>query len=291
MTRVSENSATKTLKYNLSKSKERMENLQLKGSSLKQIVRPSDNPISNVEAMGLKSRMKDSDQYIRNSEYAELHLQSTEKAIEQIVDIMNKAKEIAIAQSSDFYDGNIRMNVANEIRQLRNQALAVANKRIGNKYLFGGYKTLSKPFDNQGAYQGDQGKMTVEISKDFFVPINLHGYEVFYADTGTSSKQPDPFERVGPQDGVPERFQDPEKEEMREADRGLASKEEAAKEYDYQKRSNVFSLLEGLTSSLENNDPTYTQSLLEEFDDAINRLVTMRTKVGSIMNSVSSSQV
>jgi flagellar hook-associated protein 3 FlgL len=291
MTRVSENSATKTLKYNLSKSKERMENLQLKGSSLKQIVRPSDNPISNVEAMGLKSRMKDHDQYIRNSEYAELHLQSTEKAIEQIVDIMNKAKEIAIAQSSDFYDGNIRMNVANEIRQLRNQALAVANKRIGNKYLFGGYKTLSKPFDNQGAYQGDQGKMTVEISKDFFVPINLHGYEVFYADTGTSSKQPDPFERVGPQDGVPERFQDPEKEEMREADRGLASKEEAAKEYDYQKRSNVFSLLEGLTSSLENNDPTYTQSLLEEFDDAINRLVTMRTKVGSIMNSVSSSQV
>lgn len=291
MTRVSENSATKTLKYNLTKTKERMENLQLKGSSLKQIVRPSDNPISNVEAMGLKSRMKDHDQYIRNSEYAELHLQSTEKAIEQIVDIMNKAKEIAIAQSSDFYDGNIRMNVANEIRQLRNQALAVANKRIGNKYLFGGYKTLSKPFDNQGSYQGDQGKMTVEISKDFFVPINLHGFEVFYADTGTSSKQPDPFERVGPQDGVPERFQDPKKEEMREADRGLASKEEAAKEYDYQKRSNVFSLLEGLTSSLENNDPTYTQSLLEEFDDAINRLVTMRTKVGSIMNSVSSSQV
>lgn len=291
MTRVSENSATKTLKYNLTKTKERMENLQLKGSSLKQIVRPSDNPISNVEAMGLKSRMKDNDQYIRNSEYAALHLQSTEKAIEQIVDIMNKAKEIAIAQSSDFYDGNIRMNVANEIRQLRNQALAVANKRIGNKYLFGGFKTLSKPFDEQGVYQGDQGKITVEISKDFFVPINLNGYEVFYADTGTSSKQPDPFERVGPEDGVPERFQTPEKQEMREADRGLASMEEAAQEYDYQKRTNVFSLLEGLTSSLENNDPTYTQSLLEGFDDAVNRLVTMRTKVGSVMNSVESSKV
>ncbi len=62
-------------------------------------------------------------------------------------------------------------------------------------------------------------------------------------------------------------------------------------EQDYKSRTNVFSLLDGLTSSLENNDPTYTQSLLEKFDDAINRLVTMRTKVGSVMNSVSSSKM
>lgn len=271
-----------------------MENLQLKGSTLKAMVRPSDNPISNVEAMGLQSRMKDNDQFLRNSEYAELHLSSTEKAIEEIVDIMNKAKEIAIAQSSDFYDANIRKNVANEIRQLRNQALAIANKRVGNKYLFGGYKTLSKPFDNQGVYQGDLGKITVEIAKDFFVPINLNGYEVFYADTGTSSKQPNPFERVSPQEGIPERFQDPEmleQKQAQEADRGLASEEEAAQEFDYQKRDNVFSILEGLTSSLENNDAAYTQSLLESFDDAVNRLVTMRTKVGSIMNSVASSKI
>lgn len=95
---------------------------------------------------------------------------------------MNKAKEIAIAQSSDFYDANIRENVSNEIKQLRNQALAIANKRVGNKYLFGGFKTLSKPFTDAGEYKGDLGKVTVEVSKDFFVPINLNGYEVFYSN-------------------------------------------------------------------------------------------------------------
>lgn len=293
MSRVSENSATHSIQYALSKTKRKMENLQLKGSTLRSITRPSDNPISNVEAMSLESRIKDNEQYIRNADYAELHLNSTEKAIEQVVEIMNKAKEIAIAQSSDFYDANIRENVSNEIKQLRNQALAIANKRVGNKYLFGGFKTLSKPFTDAGEYKGDLGKITVEVSKDFFVPINLNGYEVFYSNDDSSSSQPNPFDKVSPRDGVPEEYKtEEEKEALKGQDRGLASKQPPVPdEKDYKTSVNVFSLLDGLTSSLENNDPVYTQSLLEKFDKAINRLVTMRTKVGSVMNSVSSSKV
>lgn len=293
MSRVSENSSTHSIKYALGKTKRKMENLQLKGSTLRSITRPSDNPINNVEAMSLRSRIKDNEQYIRNADYAELHLNSTEKAIEQVVDIMNKAKEIAIAQSSDFYDANIRENVSNEVKQLKNQALSIANKRVGNRYLFGGFKTLSKPFDENGKYQGDLGSITVEISKDFFVPINLNGYEVFYSSDDSSSSQPDPFKEVSPRDGVPEEFKSKQEiQQEKEQDRGLASKMPAPpNEQDYKTRTNVFSLLDGLTSSLENNDPTYTQSLLEKFDDAINRLVTMRTKVGSVMNSVSSSKM
>lgn len=293
MSRVSENSAKHSIQYALGKAKRKMENLQLKGSTLRSITRPSDNPISNVEAMSLESRIKNNEQYIRNAEYAELHLNSTEKAIEQVVEIMNKAKEIAIAQSSDFYDANIRENVSNEIKQLRNQALAIANKRVGNKYLFGGFKTLSKPFTDAGEYKGDLGKVTVEVSKDFFVPINLNGYEVFYSNDDSSSSQPNPFDKVSPRDGVPEEYKtEEEKEALRGQDRGLASKQPPVPdEKGYKTSVNVFSLLDGLTSSLENNDPVYTQSLLEKFDKAINRLVTMRTKVGSVMNSISSSKV
>lgn len=293
MTRVSENSSTSSIKYALGKTKRKMENLQLKGSTLRSITRPSDNPINNVEAMSLRSRIKDNEQYIRNSDYAELHLNSTEKAIEQIIDIMNEAKEIAIAQSSDFYDANIRENVSNEVKQLKNQALAISNKRVGNRYLFGGYKTLTKPFNTDGKYEGDLGKITVEISKDFFVPINLNGYEVFYSSDDSSSPQPDPFQEVSPRDGVPDEYKSKDELQNDKAqDRGLASKVPAGpNEQDYKTRSNIFSLLDGLTSSLENNDATYTQSLLEKFDEATNRLVTMRTKVGSIMNSVASSKV
>lgn len=289
MTRVSENSNMHAIKYSLGKTKEKMENLQLKGSTLRSITRPSDNPISNVEALSLQSRIKDNNQYTRNAEYAELHLTATEKSIEQITEILNKAKEIALAQSSDFYDQDIRKNVANEVRQLRYQALAIANKRVGNKYLFGGFKTLSKPFDNQGVYQGDRGKMTLEVSKDFFIPVNLDGYELFYSSNESSSKQPNPFENVSPEDVNPTKVE--QRQEKREINRDLASEKSNEQEKIYEERSNVFSLLEGLTNSLENNDPEFTQNLLEKFDESITRLVTMRTKIGSIMNSVDSSKL
>jgi len=289
MTRVSENSNMHAIKYSLDRTKEKMENLQLKGSTLRSITRPSDNPISNVEALALQSRIKDNKQYTRNAEYAELQLTATEKSIEQITEILNKAKEIALAQSSDFYDADIRKNVANEVRQLRYQALAIANKRVGNKYLFGGFKTLSKPFDSQGIYSGDLGKMTLEISKDFFIPVNLTGYEVFYSSNDTSSKQPDPFEQVSPEDANP--LKKEERMDAREASRDLASEKSDSQKKMFEDRSNIFSLLEGLTNSLENNDPAFTQSLLEKFDDSITRLVTMRTKIGSLMNSVDSSKL
>ena len=56
--------------------------------------------------------------------------------------------------------------------QLRLQAISIANKRMGNRYIFSGYKTLTKPFDKEGNYSGDDGKIKLEVSKDFFVPIS-----------------------------------------------------------------------------------------------------------------------
>ena len=59
-----------------------------------------------------------------------MFLNSTEDALIQLTDTLMKAKEIAIQNASGFYDGDIRRNVANEVLQLRNHALSIANKRI-----------------------------------------------------------------------------------------------------------------------------------------------------------------
>ena len=53
-----------------------------------------------------------------------------------------QAKEITVAQASDFYDENIRKSISKEIRQLRNQLVGIANKQIGNKYILAAIKRL-----------------------------------------------------------------------------------------------------------------------------------------------------
>lgn len=284
MTRVSENSSSASLQYALNKTKAKVEDLQLKGSTLKAITRPSDNPVSNVEAMALTSSSNDNLQYLKNADFALLNLSVSEKSVEELTDIVVKAKEIAIAQSSDFFNADVRKNVANEVQQLYNQALAIANKKVGIKHIFSGTSTLTVPFDGSGNYKGDQGHISLEVSRNFFVPINLTGEEVFYS-TSESGKAENPLEDF-------EQFKDapnvklnrdlasvePEKTEASEADEKFKS------------RDNIFSQLQALTSALENNDPQMVQGLLEKFDTTVSRLVTLRTRIGSITNSVESSK-
>ena len=284
MTRVSENSSTASLKYALNKTKEKVEDLQLKGSTLKSITKPSDNPVSNVEAMSLTSATNDNIQYLKNADFALLNLSVSEKSIEELTEIVVKAKEIAIAQSSDFFNADIRKNVANEVQQLYNQSLAISNKKVGLKHIFSGTKTLTVPFDSNGTYQGDKGHVSLEVSRNFFVPINLTGEEVFF-NNSEIGKAENPLENF-------EQFQD----KNVKINRDLASADETEKldapieDKAFQSRDNLFSQLQALTSALENNDPKMIQGLLEKFDNTISRLVTLRTRIGSIVNSVETSK-
>ena len=285
MTRVSENSSSASLKYALNKTKAKVEDLQLKGSTLKQITRPSDNPISNVEAMALTSSTNDNNQYIKNADFALLNLSVSEKSIEELTDILVKAKEIAIAQSSDFFNADVRKNVANEVQQLYNQALGIANKKVGLKHIFSGTSTLTTPFDGSGDYKGDINHISLEVSRNFFVPINLTGEEVFFS-SGDTNKAENPLEKF-------EQFKNaPTVKVNRElASESVEINDIETDEEKFKSRDNIFSQLQALTSALENNDPHMVQGLLEKFDNSISRLVTLRTRIGSITNSVESSKV
>ncbi len=287
MTRVSENSNSASINYTINKSKAKLEDLQTKGASLKKITRPSDDPLGNIEAMAINSTAADNTQFLRNSDFALVHLNTTEKALEQLSELLNRAKEIAISQSSDFYGADIRKNVANEVQQLRNQALAIANQRLGNRYIFSGYNTLKSPFTIDGKYQGDMGHINVEISKDFFIPINLNGVEIFYSTDTVSSKTENPLNQF------PELEKN--KQPLLNQGRDIASvddkkKAENSAEEGWTKHDNIFAQLSNLAAALENNDADFVQNTLERLDDSLSRLITLRTKVGSITNNVNYTQ-
>ena len=207
-----------------------------------------------------------------------------EKSLEELTDIMSKAKDIAITQSSDFFNADVRKSVSNEVQQLYNQSLGVANKKIGVKNIFAGTNTLTVPFDANGNYKGDTGHINLEVSSSFFVPINLNGEEVFFnsADDESSENSLNSTDEI-------------KTNKNGTLNRDLASKEaNSIKDKngkDFVVRDNIFSQLQALTSALENNDPEMIQGLLDKFDATISRLISLRTKVGSISSSVESSKV
>src|SRR5690606_36257167 len=134
MSRVSENSSVHAINYAVGKTKGKVEDLQIKGSTLKRVSKPSDDPVGNVELLAIRSQNIDAGQYLRNLNYAQTQLSYTETVLEEMTDLLVKAKELAIGQASSIYSPEIREGVSKEIHQIRQQVLSLSNKRMGNRY-------------------------------------------------------------------------------------------------------------------------------------------------------------
>lgn len=184
MTRVSENSMSATVARSLDRTKSRIDDLRRKGAVLKEVTRPSEGPVRSVEALRVSTALLDNRQYLRNADHAMLALTTSDKALERLTGILQKAKEIAVSQSSDLHGADVRRGVVEEVVQMRHEALAVANARMGRRYVFAGRRSLTRPFGPDGAYQGDEGRIEVEVARGLSVPVNLHGREVFAPSPG-----------------------------------------------------------------------------------------------------------
>ena len=274
MTRVSENSSIHSINYATGKTKSKVEDLQMKGSNMKRIQKPSDDPIGNVDLLQIRSQNIDANQYLRNLNFAQTSLGFTETVLEELTDIMTKAKELAIGQSSDIYNPEVRQSVSKEIHQLRMQALSLANKRMGNRYLFSGQKLLTRPFNPDGQYAGDKNKIFIEINKDVFIPINITGNELFF------DRESQPSSKLT----LPDKAEDLPTEEVASPGRNLASNGGE------NVRSSIFDELASLENALLTNNPDIIQNLLEQMDRSIDRVVAHRAKVGALSNNISNAE-
>ncbi|MCE3013187.1 MAG: flagellar hook-associated protein FlgL [Proteobacteria bacterium] len=274
MTRVSENSTLHSINYATGKTKSKVEDLQIKGSNMKRIQKPSDDPIGNVDLLQIRSQNIDANQYLRNLNFAQTSLGFTETVLEELTDILSKAKELAIGQSSDIYNPEVRQSVSKEIHQLRMQALSLANKRMGNRYLFSGQKLLTRPFDTEGKYNGDKNKIFIEINKDVFIPINITGNELFF---DSESK---PSSRLS----LPDKAEDIPTEVSADQGRNLASQPGEGIS------TSIFDELGSLENALLTNNPDVIQSLLEQMDRSIDRVVAYRAKIGALSNNITNAE-
>lgn len=183
--RVTENTNFESIRGNIRKSREKMEGLQNQAASMKKLNAPSDDPVAAAKVLQVRTDQASYDQFQVNAQTAQAYLSHSEYALGELAEIILRAKEIALSQAGQNNSNDItRLASAEELARLQEQAVATANVRIGERYLFGGYKTQVAPIDPQGAYHGDSGQMMTEISKGVFLAMNVPGAEVFTAVDG-----------------------------------------------------------------------------------------------------------
>jgi flagellar hook-associated protein 3 FlgL len=274
VSRVSENSSIHSINYAVGKTKGKVEELQMKGTTLKRVSKPSDDPIGNVQLLAIRSQNIDAGQYLRNLNFAQTQLSFTENVLDEMTELLTKAKELAIGQASSIYAPEIREGVSKEIHQIRQQMLSLANKRMGNRYLFAGQKVLTRPFDQNGKYAGDTNKINIEINKDVYVPININGQELFF----TKAKRP--FEKSDVDLKTPGVDVNSHIDVMRKP--ASSGPEEVP--------VSIFDELRALENAMLTDNPQVIQGLLERFDDSVDRIVNHRTEIGAITNTISNAE-
>lgn len=256
--RVGENTTLNTVRDSLSRSRLRMNDLQRQNATMKRVNAPSDDPVGSEKIMTIRNESLDNAQFERNANLAKTFLNYTDSSLEEMTDLLGRARELALGQASSAANGaESRMMVAEEIKNIQQQMAAISNRKLGDRYIFSGYKTTTQPFDESGKYAGDDGKIMVEVQKDVFVGMNLPGHELFLGQA--KQNRAPAMEEQGP---------------------------ELAMQQPVQPQQDIFRILESLRVGLMTNDVDMIRGTLEPLDKISERVITSRAQVGARMAGI-----
>lgn len=268
--RVTENTNFDVMRNSVHRSKGRMEELQMQASSMRKLNKPSDDPVGAAKILEIRTDKTNHQQFQQNAKLAEAFLNNTEQVIQELSEIAMRAKEIAIGQSSGASSNKgTRLGVAEEVGQLIQQAMNSSNRRMGDRYLLGGFRTERPPVNGEGSYQGDDGQVMVEIARDVFITTNLPGLEVFNTVSADSADW-----------------------RTMQASRMPAEEEQQRTEFlegniaEGEVNLNLFNELQRLRIGLLTGDINEIRGTLDNFDQLTSHLVALRSRVGSRLSGL-----
>ena len=141
--------------------------------------RPSDGPADVASALKLRGLIEDQAEYDSNVTRALSFHSRADDALSQASEIFKRAKEIAVAGASETYDATSRAAMAVEVASLVENLSAVANSRMGERYLFAGNDYDEPAFDAAFAYQGSTDTPETQIAVTTWTRTGMDGSEVF----------------------------------------------------------------------------------------------------------------
>lgn len=176
--RITEQMTAGIILNDLNNSINQLQDTQTKLSSGHNINKPSDDPEGTVRVMALNTALSANAQYQKNINDATGWLNTTDQALANIGSALQRVRTLVIEGANATLSDTDRQALAQEVDQLINNVVDNANAAYGDRYIFGGNHTGSKPFvfNSSGGvdYIGDGGQLIYEISQGVTIQINVN---------------------------------------------------------------------------------------------------------------------
>jgi flagellar hook-associated protein 3 FlgL len=248
--RISENTNYTAIQEHIGKARTKMDRLSNHAATLRRIVDPSDDPVGSMKILENRTHLANQNQFLYNARLAQAFLESTDTALADISEALIRCKEIALQSASDpSSNEESRKGLAQEVHTIYQQAVNIANRKLGDRYLFGGYKVTKPPVDQEGIYHGDNGNILVEIGKGAYIGINITGFDVFNTNINNI---------------------------------------EEPHNLDIQENINIFEEIKSLKQNLLTSDIQNVRQSIERIEEIYSKVVMLRAKIGSRLSGIDS---
>ena len=144
---------------------------------------PSDDPVAAVKILNVERESNLLEQYIGNAGTTVSKLRVEEGVLQGAGNVLQRIRELAVQGLNDTNTQSDRADIAQEIIQLNEELLSLANRQDANgDYLFSGFSTNTQPYTSTGAsYTGDEGQRNIQIGPNVLVETNDPGNAIFEA--------------------------------------------------------------------------------------------------------------
>lgn len=153
----------------------------LRMSAGKTLLKASDDPAAATDAVKYQDALAKLELYSDVRARARGALEHQDNILSGVGNLMTTTlKEKLVAAASDTYSEEDRRALGKEIEGIRKNMLDLANNRDGNgRYIFGGFKTDTPPYDDAGAYQGSDDVRKQTVADGTEMQVGHLGREVF----------------------------------------------------------------------------------------------------------------
>lgn len=163
--RITNKMMTNNMLYNINTNKNNMTALENKYASGLEIQKPSDDPIVAVRALKLRTNLSELTQYYKkNIPDAKSWMDTTESALKNTSEIITRIHTYCVQGANDTLTESERSSIADNLRELKNQAYAEGNSNYAGRYLFTGYKT-----DTPLLFEAQETNLEYTITEKFEV--------------------------------------------------------------------------------------------------------------------------
>lgn len=149
------------------------------------VARPSDDPVAAAGVMQSSSGLRALEQYRRNLQTGGARLSIEDSVLEQVSNVLMRAKDLAISQADSTASAATRATTKAEIDRLVDFVADLGNTQYAGSYIFGGQYADTQPFTGTvvDSSRPPSGDLRIEVGAGQWVNTNHSAQEIFI-DTG-----------------------------------------------------------------------------------------------------------